>query len=55
MMTTTTMLAPPFTLSLALARLATWCAGLKFTVLLAAVGSLLTVGTATLIQRLLPH
>ena len=39
----------------ALARLATWCAGLKFTVLLAAVGYLLTVGTATLIQRLLPH
>lgn len=39
----------------ALARLATWCAGLKFTVLLAVVGYLLTVGTATLIQRLLPH
>ena len=39
----------------ALAKLATWCAGLKFTVLLAAVGYLLTVGTATLIQRLLPH
>lgn len=39
----------------ALAKLATWCAGLKFTLLLAAVGYLLTVGTATLVQRLLPH
>lgn len=35
-----------------LARLTTWCAGLKFTVLLAVVGYLLTAGTATLIQRL---
>ncbi len=37
------------------AKLTTWCAGLKFTVLLAAVGYLLTVGTAMIIQRLLPH
>jgi hypothetical protein len=35
----------------ALARLATWCAGLKFTVLLAVVGYLLTAGGATLVQR----
>lgn len=33
------------------AKLATWCAGLKFTVLLAAVGYLLTVGAATAIRR----
>lgn len=33
-----------------LAKLATWCAGLKFTVLLAAVGYLLTVGVASLWQ-----
>ena len=37
----------------ALAKLASWCAGLKFTVLLAVVGYLLTVGTATLVQRIL--
>lgn len=36
-----------------LAKLTTWCAGLKFTLLLAAVGYLLTAGTATLVQRVL--
>lgn len=36
-----------------LAKLTTWCAGLKFTLLLAAVGYLLTAGTATLVQRAL--
>lgn len=36
-----------------LARLATWCAGLKFTALLAVVGYLLTAGGATLVQRVL--
>lgn len=35
-----------------LARLATWCAGLKFTMLLAAVGYLLTAGAATAVRRL---
>lgn len=35
----------------ALAKLATWCAGLKFTVLLAAVGYLLTSGVVTAIRR----
>ena len=35
-----------------LAKLATWCAGLKFTVLLAAVGYLLTAGAATAVRRL---
>ncbi|MCB1908471.1 MAG: hypothetical protein KDH15_13970 [Rhodocyclaceae bacterium] len=34
-----------------LAKLATWCAGLKFTLLLAAVGYLLVAGTATLVRR----
>jgi len=34
-----------------LAKLATWCAGLKFTLLLAAVGYLLTAGAATLVRR----
>mgnify|MGYP001769805540 CR=1 FL=1 len=38
-----------------LAKLAAWCAGLKFTVLLAAAGYLLTVGTTMLIQRVLPQ
>lgn len=38
----------------ALARLATWCAGLKFTVLLAVIGYLLTVGMATFVQHFLP-
>ena len=36
-----------------LAKVATWCAGLKFTALLAVVGYLLSVGTATLAQRVL--
>jgi hypothetical protein len=35
----------------ALAKLATWCAGLKFTLLLAAVGYLLVAGAATLVRR----
>ena len=35
----------------ALAKLATWCAGLKFTVLLAAVGYLLVAGAATVIRE----
>jgi hypothetical protein len=34
----------------ALAKLATWCAGLKFTVLLAAVGYLLVAGTTTVLR-----
>jgi hypothetical protein len=34
-----------------LAKLATWCAGLKFTLLLAAVGYLLVAGAATLVRR----
>lgn len=34
-----------------LAKIASWCAGLKFTVLLAAVGYLLSAGTATLVRR----
>ncbi|MCB1896765.1 MAG: hypothetical protein H6945_15360 [Zoogloeaceae bacterium] len=34
-----------------LAKLAGWCAGLKFTVLLAAVGYLLTAGAATFVRR----
>jgi len=37
----------------ALAKLATWCAGLKFILLLAGVGYLLVAGTATLVQRAL--
>jgi hypothetical protein len=36
----------------ALAKLATCCAGLKFTLLLAAVGYLLVAGAASLVQRL---
>lgn len=34
-----------------LAKLATWCAGFKFTLLLAAVGYLLVAGAATLVRR----
>ena len=35
-----------------LAQLASWCAGIKFAVLLAAVGYLLLAGSSTLVQRL---
>lgn len=38
----------------ALAKLAGWCAGLKFTLLLAAAGYLLLAGTATLLRRFVP-